>query len=71
MNRGHESRLRLLESAAAPRRQFFIFDESSLGRPFDLEAKKEELRRERGITDADEVVTVSWLPPKDEPMARG
>ena len=71
MNRGHESRLRLLESAAAPRRQFFIFDESSLGRPFDLEAKKEELRRERGITDAHDVVMVSWSPPKDEPAERG
>lgn len=70
MNRGHESRLRLLESAASPRRQFFIFDESYLG-PFDLEAEKDKLRRERGMTDADDVVMVSWLPPKDEPAARG
>jgi len=61
MNLGQEKRLRLLESASSSGRKFFVFDDSCLGRPFDLEAAKEQPRREREMTEDDEVVVISWL----------
>ena len=71
MNRGQETRLRLLESSAPLGRRFFICDCPPGNPAFDLEAEKDRLRREHGMTDADEVVVVSWLPPQDEPAALG
>jgi len=59
MNRNQEARLRLLESSRAGRR--FLICNWPPGNPaFDLEAELDKLQREKGLTDADEVVVVEW-----------
>ena len=61
MNKNQETRLRLLESATASTRRYFLFDESACNPAFDIEAAKEKLRMERGATDDELIVLLVTL----------
>ncbi len=49
-------RLRKLEAANKPQRTFVIWAETG----FDVEAATARLRHERGMTDADLLLVISW-----------
>jgi hypothetical protein len=63
MNRGQETRLRLLESESSAGRVFMLWDGRDYGSPFDIEGETERLRRGEGLTDADQVIVVRWRGP--------
>jgi hypothetical protein len=57
-------RLRRLEAAIKPQgKRFFLWDRSDLDPEFDLEAEKQRLRDEEGMSDGDELIIVGWLRP--------
>lgn len=63
MNRSIATRLEKLENVSRAGRQFILWDNSALDPLFDLEAEKERLRREQGITDQDSLVIIGWRSP--------
>lgn len=63
MNRSIETRLQRLEEATAAGQTFVMWDASNIDPSFDLAAETERFLRDRGMTDADELILVSWLPP--------
>jgi hypothetical protein len=64
------SRLGRLEAAIKPQgKKFFLWDRGDLDPEFDLEAEKQRLRDEEGMSDSDQLIIVSWLRP-DEGVGR-
>lgn len=51
-------RLRKLEAANKPQRTFVMWAESGV----DVKAETARLRHEKGMTDADLLLVISWIP---------